>query len=93
MNYIASKKESASLGTPLPVVWLFQLERCLESDGTRVDGYITPVTLQAPLVRYARSGTRVADGGSRGLSWLELAVGWRGVGVEGGRRVAVIVHS
>ena len=38
MNYIVSKKENGILRPQLPVVLVFKLERCLESDGTRVDG-------------------------------------------------------
>ena len=35
---IASKMESVALHPPLPVLWVFELEECLESDGTRVNG-------------------------------------------------------
>ena len=38
LNYIASKKENGTLYLPLPTVLVSDLERCLESDGTRVNG-------------------------------------------------------
>ena len=41
LHYKGSKKQNGTLHPPLPGVWVFDFELCLESDGTRVNGILS----------------------------------------------------